>query len=298
MLPNLLIVGVPKAGTTSIFSYLNLHKKVFGSIPKEPGYFHPLRWGEKLAEITKYEKAFSGYNNQKYAMEATPGYFYGGEKVASKMKKLLPDSKVIVVLRDPVQRLFSFYKYKLSLGHIDSNLTFDNYLEKCKSMPIEEKSKKENYNFWGMEGGMYADLIEIWQSIYGDNLKVCFFDDLVSDKVSFTSNICDWLGIKFEGIDSSKMIIENKSMLYRSKKLQNVATRFDQSLNGLWNFLPFVKKPFSFAYNLFNSKPHSAVLTGSTKKELVKFYADDIDKTRLILKQKQISNFPEWMNRK
>ena len=93
------------------------------------------------------------------------------------------------------------------------------------------------------------------------------------------------------------MIVENKSMLYRSKKLQNFATRFDQSLNGLWNFSPFVKKPFSFVYNLFNSKPHDAVLTDSTKKDLEKFYEADIDRTRLILEQKQISNFPEWMNR-
>ena len=93
MLPNLLIVGVPKAGTTYLFSYLNLHHNVFGSIPKEPGYFHSLRWGEDLANIKEYEKAFSRYNNQEYAMEATPGYFYGGEKVASKMKDLLPDSK-------------------------------------------------------------------------------------------------------------------------------------------------------------------------------------------------------------
>ena len=130
MLPNLLIIGVPKAGTTSLFSYLNLHNQVFGSSPKEPGYFHPLRWGEELSAITKYEKAFTGYSNQKYAMEATPGYFYGGQKVSNKMKKLLPDSRVIVVLRDPVQRLFSFYKYKLSLGHIESGLSFDQYLEK------------------------------------------------------------------------------------------------------------------------------------------------------------------------
>ncbi len=296
MLPNLLIVGVPKAGTTSLFSYLNLHHNVFGSTPKEPGYFHPLRWGEDLANIKEYEKAFLRYNNQEYAMEATPGYFYGGEKVASKMKDLLPDSKVIVVLRDPVQRLFSFYKYKLSLGHINSNLTFDNYLEKCKSMSSEEKSKKENYDFWGMEGGFYAELIEIWQSIYGDNLKVCFFDDLVSDRVSFTSNICDWLGIKFEGINSKKMVVENKSMLYRSKILQNFAIRVDNSLTGLWNFLPFVKKPFSFVYNLFNSKPHNAVLEDSTREELEKFYENDITKTRSILEQKQISNFPEWMN--
>ena len=296
MLPNLLIIGVPKAGTTSLFSYLNLHKEVFGSSPKEPGYFHPLRWGEELSAITKYEKAFAGYSNQKYAMEATPGYFYGGQKVSDKMKELLPNSRVIVVLRDPVQRLFSFYKYKLSLGHIDSGLSFDQYLEKCKSMSIDEKSKKENYDFWGMEGGFYADLLETWESIYGDKLKVCFFDDLVKDRSIFTSKICDWLGIEFENIDSNKMIIENKSMLYRSRTLQNFAIKFDKSLTGLWNFMPFVKKPFSFAYNLFNSKPHDAVFSSSSRKELENFYESDIAKTRSFLEQKQISNFPEWMN--
>lgn len=295
MLPNLLIIGVPKAGTTSIFSYLNLHKDVFGSNPKEPGYFHPLRWGGKLANIAKYEKAFSGYSNQKYAMEATPGYFYGGKKVSDKMKNLLPNSKVIIVLRDPVQRLFSFYKYKLSLGHIDSDLSFDDYLEKCKSMPINEKIKKENYDFWGMEGGLYADLLKTWQSTYGDNLKVCFFDDLVKDKVQFTSDICNWLGIDFKKIDTTKMSIENKSMLYRSKSLQNFAMSFDKKLAVLWNFMPFVKKPFSFFYNLFNSKPHNAVLSNSSIKELEKFYENDIANTRSFLEQKQISNFPEWM---
>ena len=297
MLPNLLIIGVPKAGTTSIFSYLNLHKDVFGSNPKEPGYFHPLRWGEKLVNLDKYENAFSGYSNQKYAMEATPGYFYGGKKVSDKMKDMLPNSKVIIVLRDPVQRLFSFYKYKLSLGHIDSGLSFEEYLEKCKSMPINEKIKKENYDFWGMEGGLYADLLKTWHSTYGDNLKVCFFDDLVKDRTLFTADICDWLGIDFENIDSSKMVIENKSMLYRSKSLQNFAISFDKSLGSLWNFMPSLKKPFSFVYNLFNSKPHNAVLSSSSSKELEKFYEKDIADTRFFLEQKQISDFPEWMNR-
>ncbi len=295
MLPNLLIIGVPKAGTTSLFSYLNLHPQVFGSNPKEPGYFHPLRWGEELADIAKYEQAFLGYSNQKYAMEATPGYFYGGKKLSNEMKKLLPDSKVIVVLRDPVQRLFSFYKYKLSLGHIPSDLSFENYLDKCISMPLDEKIKKKNYDYWGMEGGLYANLLETWNSTYGDNLKVCFFDDLVSDKNNFTSDICDWLNLNFNEIDSKKMLIENKSMLYRSKALQKFAISFDRSLEGLWNFMPFIKKPFSFFYNLFNSKPHNAVLNKSSKKELEEFYAKDIEKTRLFLEQKQISKFPEWM---
>ena len=93
------------------------------------------------------------------------------------------------------------------------------------------------------------------------------------------------------------MIIENKSMLYRSRMLQNFAISFDKNLTVLWNFMPFLKKPFSFAYNLFNSKPHDAVFSSSSRKELENFYESDIAKTRSFLEQKQISNFPEWMNR-
>ena len=164
-------------------------------------------------------------------------------------------------------------------------------------MPINEKIKKENYDFWGMEGGLYADLLETWHTTYGDNLKVCFFDDLVKDKVQFTSDICSWLGINFENIDSTKMVIENKSMLYRSKSLQNFAISFDKNLGALWNFMPFVKKPLSFVYNLLNSKPHNSVLSSSSRKDLEEFYEKDVAKTRTFLEQKQISNFPEWMNR-
>ena len=82
-----------------------------------------------------------------------------------------------------------------------------------------KKLKKENYDF-GEWRGPLCRFIGILASTYGDNLKVCFFDDLVKDRVQFTSDICSWLGIDFEGIDSTKMVIENKSMLYRSKSLQ------------------------------------------------------------------------------
>ena len=138
MLPNLLIVVVPKAGTTSFFSYLNLHPDVFGSKPKEPGYFHPLRWGNELSDIKEYEPCFLGYSKQKVA------------------------------------------------------ISFDNFFA------------------------------------------------------------------------------------------------------GLWHFLPFLKIPLSATYNFFISKPHNVVLSELTIKELEEFYRNDIAKTRSLLEQKQISNFPEW----
>ena len=74
---NLFVAGVPKAGTTSLFRYLALHPDIHPSNPKEPGYFHPFKIKEMASGLESYQKCFSGYSEQKYAMEATPGYFYG-----------------------------------------------------------------------------------------------------------------------------------------------------------------------------------------------------------------------------
>ena len=119
MNPNLFVAGVPKAGTTSLFHYLALHPDVFPSSRKEPGFFHPFKIKDMDKNLEAYKKFFAGYSAQRYVMEATPGYFYGGKESADAINNFSPESKIIIVLRNPVQRLFSFYKYKKSLGHID-----------------------------------------------------------------------------------------------------------------------------------------------------------------------------------
>ena len=59
--------------------------------------------------LEAYKKLLSGYSSQQYAIEATPGYFYGGQESAKAINNYSPESKVIIVLRNPVERLFSFY---------------------------------------------------------------------------------------------------------------------------------------------------------------------------------------------
>ena len=129
MNPNLFVAGVPKAGTTSLFHYLALHPDVFPSSRKEPGFFHPFKIKDMDANLEAYKKFFTGHSGQRYAIEATPGYFYGGKETANAINKYSPKSKVIIVLRNPVERVFSFYKYKKSLGHIDGNLNFESYID-------------------------------------------------------------------------------------------------------------------------------------------------------------------------
>ena len=106
-LPNLIIAGVNKAGTTSLFSYLTQHPEIGGSSIKEACYFLPVRYGNKVAPISEYQALFKDSLLCPVIMEATPGYFYGGYSLANEINKTLPDTKVIILLRDPVTRLLS-----------------------------------------------------------------------------------------------------------------------------------------------------------------------------------------------
>jgi len=295
--PNLFIAGVPKAGTTSLFRYLALHPEVHPSNPKEPGYFHPFKIEDREKDYEFYKKCFSGYSGQKYAIEATPGYFYGGKESANAINDYSPDSKIILVLRNPVDRLFSFYKYKKSLGHISDTLTFEEYIDECKKIDSNQSIKKENYDFWAMVGGKYFTLLLEWYSIFGDRLRVYFFDDMVKDEPKFVAEICKWLELEKGQIDDNKTRVQNKSMVYRSKGLQRFATSFDNSLSGVWYYLPWLKWPLSGIYNLINAKPNIDKMSNTLRNELVKYYDTDITETRNFLKERQIKNFPRWMDR-
>ena len=158
--------------------------------------------------------------------------------------------------------------------------------EKMVALPIQ----KGNYDFWAMVGGNYASLLSDWYSVFGDRQKICFFDDLVKGKHDFVSGRCEWLDLDPIRLIRKQTRVENKSMLYRSKDLQRVATSFDSLFSGVWYYMPWLKWPFSAIYNLLNAKPHTETISDSHRSELEAYYQGDIGETRAFLKERQIGN--------
>ncbi|MEL6844869.1 MAG: sulfotransferase domain-containing protein, partial [Bacteroidota bacterium] len=174
-LPNLVIAGVVKAGTTSLFKYLSFHPDICASSIKETCYFMRHRYGQwdpRYQDADDPHQQFQNYfchcENQKYIMEATPGYFPGGKRVAIAMKEALgEDVKVIIGLRNPVDRLVSVWKSKQRALELPEDLSLAGYVQKCKSMPKEEKAKQENGIFASIEDGLYADYLDEWTEVFG-----------------------------------------------------------------------------------------------------------------------------------
>lgn len=122
LLPNLLIIGAAKSGTSALHKYLGEHPEIFMSEPKEPRFFLVWNNPEQMAinekenhfvfnrynTIEKYQQLFVNGRGCAIRGESSPQYLTYAH-CAGKIKKLIPNAKIIVVLRNPVDRAFSHY---------------------------------------------------------------------------------------------------------------------------------------------------------------------------------------------
>ena len=101
---NLVIAGVPKAGTGSLFAYLAQHPDICGSDEKETGYFNhynPRRHTGPPPPIEDYARHFAHCSGERYALEATPTYSYGGQPVIEAIRAVLGEPKIIIIAARP-----------------------------------------------------------------------------------------------------------------------------------------------------------------------------------------------------
>lgn len=117
MLPTFIVIGARKSGTSSLWEYLKGHPGVFvPEVEKEPKYFVAERgWG---AGLKWYESLFAGAREDQARGELSTDYtafpLYAG--VPARMKALLPEVRLVYVMRDPIEHLRSAYAYSLWLG--------------------------------------------------------------------------------------------------------------------------------------------------------------------------------------
>jgi hypothetical protein len=297
--PNLIISGVNKAGTTSLFMYLSAHPDVCGSRIKETLYFLPLRYGAReLPPIENYLQNFEHCRDATYIMEATAGYYYGRAAVAQAIKDTLGKPKIILIFRDPITRLFSFYKFKKSELELDQSLTFDEYIRQCGDLPPAERVKRENNVYWGVEGGYYTDYLSDWFDIFGDDLKIVFFEHLVRDPKTVMVDICNWLGIESESFTASlNYSVENKTVYFKNRALQNIALKINWRGETFWRSHPGIKRFLRGIYYSFNGAPHSEEISVATRARLEEMFQPYNEKLAVELSRRGYTGLPSWLQK-
>ena len=149
-LPNFLVVGAMKSGTTSLWRYLRQHPQIYMPKLKEPRFlassifiklgeehykFHRICKSSPICTFDDYIELFRDVKEEIAIGEASPHYLYLYSKTIPTIKNYLGDVKIVIILRNPADRAFSAYKHNFLI-----NRTETKSFEKC--LELEEKRKK------------------------------------------------------------------------------------------------------------------------------------------------------------
>jgi Sulfotransferase domain len=278
-LPNLLIVGVPKAGTGSLFSYLAQHPEICPSTQKEVGFFAPLmEEAGELPPIDAYANYFAHCGTQTYAVEATPSYCYGGSRVVAAINDTLEQPRIIVILREPVDRLWSAYTFQRSLTHLPGIESFEEYVAACEDQRRqslrEQRSIPASGYLKGLAIGFYGEYLSDWFETFSDHTRVVFFDDLVSDPRHSLAGLCHWLGIDESPTSSFAYTVQNRTIHPRSLSAARAVFAAKRRLSPTLARAPKVRGALRKVYLRLNEGALSESMQPATRAQLVDLYSE------------------------
>jgi len=277
-LPDFIIIGGMKCGTTSLHYYLNCHPDISMSKEKELNFFIEERnWNKGL---DWYQSQFVG--KAQIHGEASPNYtnFPHWPETPKLIHETIPDAKLIYLVRDPIQRIVSHYVHK--------------YADGGENRPIEEALSdfEDNYyNPYICRSRYYLQLEQYLQYFEPEKILLVTTENLYEYPEKTLSGILQFLGVSSEinFINYQKKL--HKSVFKRRKtvlgnriaKLPIVA-----KINNLHPRLRYhVNKLIYFPFSTPVKKPK---LTTDLQERLINYLKDDVDKLRQFTGQK----FSEW----
>jgi len=185
MRPNFFIVGAPKSGTTALCEYLRSHPNVFMCSPKEPHYFATDFPKKRLVtNQNDYLKLFALANeNHLRVGEASVWYLYSRDAIRN-IKQFAPEAKIIVMLRNPVDFVYSMHSqalYTRNENENDFRHAWALTSQRRNGNHIPNDCKEIKLLFYD-EIGLLGEQIERLCRIFPlQQIKTIFFDDLVND---------------------------------------------------------------------------------------------------------------------
>lgn len=192
-LPNLFILGAPKAGTTFLHNALGLVDDVYMSGVKEPGYFTSER--DQRRGLGYYLDAyFSGASNHAVRGESTPWYLYSTE-ACERIAEIYAESppRFLVLVRRPSDRAYSMYR-DLQRANLESRTFEQAVSQELAAMGTASERSVDVYHRY-VWCGRYVEHIERWQAVFGpDCVHVEVFDDLSERPDDVWHNIGRFLG--------------------------------------------------------------------------------------------------------
>lgn len=275
-MPNFLIIGAQKAGTTALYEYLRQHPQIYMSPVKEPHFF--TYEGEKvdsrgpgrssifpITNIDVYRTLFQGVSNEMAIGEASPSYLYS-LKAPERIRHYVPKARLIAILRHPVERAYSNFLHLIRDGREPQT----NFVQALRE---EETRICDNWGFhwhYQQKGFYYTQLKRYFDMFDRDQIRVYLYEDLSTNPVSVLENVFQFLGVGEEfALDTS--IKHNVSGIPKNEVLHSLLIRLKPITTALKPFLP--AKLRQYIRDQILVKPQ---LSPEVRQQMIGVYRDDI----------------------
>ena len=279
-MPNFLIIGAGKSGTTSLYHYLKQHPEVYMSPVKEPNFF--AFEGEKMnfrapqdqkginctsvTDIDAYRALFRGVTSEKAIGEASHWYLYS-PKAPGRIRRHVPEARLIAVLRDPVERAYSQFLHFIRDG--EERLT-----DFSQALQEEEARIRNNWAFgrYASRGFYHAQLKRYFDAFDRSQIKIYLYEDLSADPTGVLRDTFRFLGVD-EAFVPEMSVRPNVSGVPNNRALHALLTRPQRIKTVLKPYLP--PRLLRFASDLRDRNLAKPQLAPEVRRQMVEMYRED-----------------------
>ncbi len=202
-MPNFLIIGAPKAGTSSIYAYLRQHPEVYMSPVKEPHFFmlnnqkadfqgpgDSDRFQLAVHRLEDYQRLFDGAQDEIAIGEASTTYL-SSRTAADQIKRCIPNAKIIAILRNPVDAAYASFLHLVRDG---------DELQKSFSAALQAEKGRVEMNWdpiWHhTQRGFYYAQVERYYRLFGrEQVKVYIYEDFKRNPQAAIRDMFTFLGV-------------------------------------------------------------------------------------------------------
>lgn len=296
-MPNFLVIGAAKAGTTALCQYLAEHPQIYFSPQKEPRFFAlegetitfqgpgDLTRFRYVTDVEKYEQLFKNVTNEIALGEGSTWYLYL-PKAAERIKHYIPDVKIIIMLRDPVERAYSNFS-GLQREGVEPIKDFE--------VAIREESARIRNNWsptwhYKQKGFYYPQLKRYFDLFDHNQIKVSLYDDFKVNSRMVVQDIYRFLGVDdtFNPDSSQK---HNVSGIPKNQLLHQFLKQ-SNPLRGFLHSLVPAKLRQQVKNNLINfNLDKLPPLSSEVRRQLIEEYREDILKTQDLINR----DISQWL---
>ena len=269
--PNFFIVGAPKCGTTSLHEYLQRHPDVYMPFYKEPHYFGSDLIGSRFEQFRnrpeKYLKLFEVVKDEQRIGESSPWYLVS-QHAAQEIKAYDPNAKIIMILRNPVDMMYSMWSQFRYSGNEQIEI-FEEALAAEPDRKQGRRIRRAAHCITGLfyrEMASYTNQVQRYFDTFGkDNVHVIIFDDFKSDTAKVYKCVLDYLEIDNTFQPSFDVVNPNKEV--RVEWLQKLILSTGFSLMLLKDRLTYYATTSRFLPYNYRAKTVKGVINAYTKYE-------------------------------